>query len=123
VNFGGAPQDPVELLPGGEKRPGPKNRRAEMWKRSRDWLAEPGGADIPDQDSLQVDACAPSYGYDANQRLVLESKEHMRARGVRSPDEWDAVALTFAEPVNEAEDDDMDIPLPPMGGSGGWMGA
>jgi hypothetical protein len=23
----------------------------------------------------------------------------MRARGVRSPDEWDAVALTFAEPV------------------------
>jgi hypothetical protein len=23
----------------------------------------------------------------------------MRARGVRSPDEWDAIALTFAEPV------------------------
>jgi hypothetical protein len=23
----------------------------------------------------------------------------MRARGVKSPDEWDAVALTFAEPV------------------------
>ena len=23
----------------------------------------------------------------------------MRARGARSPDEWDAVALTFAEPV------------------------
>jgi hypothetical protein len=25
----------------------------------------------------------------------------MRARGVRSPDEWDAVVLTFAEPVAE----------------------
>ena len=24
----------------------------------------------------------------------------MRARGVPSPDEWDAVALTFAEPVS-----------------------
>jgi hypothetical protein len=36
-----------------------------------------------------------------NQRLLLESKEHMRARGVRSPDEWDAVALTFAEPVKD----------------------
>jgi len=36
-----------------------------------------------------------------NQRLLLESKERMRARGVRSPDEWDAVALTFAEPVKE----------------------
>jgi hypothetical protein len=32
-------------------------------------------------------------------RLKLEAKDHMRARGVKSPDEWDAVALTFAEPV------------------------
>ena len=37
--------------------------------------------------------------YDSNTRLVLESKENMRRRGVASPDEWDAVALTFAEPV------------------------
>lgn len=72
-----------------------------MWKRSNDWLQEPGGADIPDVDSLQADACGPGYSYDANQRLLLESKEHMRARGVRSPDDWDAIALTFAEPVKE----------------------
>ncbi len=26
----------------------------------------------------------------------------MRSRGMRSPDEWDAVALTFAAPVKEA---------------------
>jgi hypothetical protein len=101
VNFGGEPQEPVEILSDGTKQPGPRNRRAEMWKRSRDWLHAPGGADIPDQDSLQADACAPGYSYDMNQRLVLESKERMRARGVRSPDEWDAVALTFAEPVKE----------------------
>jgi hypothetical protein len=25
----------------------------------------------------------------------------MRARGIRSPDDWDAIALTFAEPVHE----------------------
>ena len=25
----------------------------------------------------------------------------MRARGMASPDEWDAVALTFAEPVDD----------------------
>jgi hypothetical protein len=70
-----------------------------MWSRSRDWLAEVGGADIPDLDSLQADACGPGYSYDVNQRLLLESKEHMRARGIRSPDDWDAIALTFAEPV------------------------
>lgn len=101
VNFGSSPMDPVEILPDGTERPGPRNRRAEMWKRSREWLDEEGGADIPDSDSLQADACAPGYHFDTNQRLLLESKEHMRARGLRSPDEWDAVALTFAEPVRE----------------------
>ena len=72
-----------------------------MWQRSKQWLDEPGGADIPDDDGLQADACGPAYSYDANQRVQLESKEHMRKRGVRSPDEWDAVALTFAEEVRE----------------------
>jgi hypothetical protein len=104
VNFGSEPQEPVVLLPDGTKAAGPRNRRAEMWSRSKDWLNEPAGADIPDLDSLQADACGPGYSYDVNQRLLLESKEHMRARGVRSPDDWDAIALTFAEPVYEAVD-------------------
>ena len=30
---------------------------------------------------------------------MLKRKEDMRRRGLPSPDEWDAVALTFAEPV------------------------
>ena len=55
---------------------------------------------IPDSDSLQADACGPSYKYDSLTRLQIEKKEDMRRRGVPSPDEWDAVALTFAEPVN-----------------------
>jgi hypothetical protein len=109
INFGSEPQEPEELLDDGTKRPGPRNRRAEMWKRSKEWLNEPGGADIPDTDSLQADACGPSYSYDVNQRLLLESKEHMRARGVRSPDEWDAIVLTFAEPVYvDLDEDDED---------------
>lgn len=99
VNFGGDPMEPVIILEDGSERPGPKNRRAEMWLRSRDWLEDKGGADIFDEDSLQADACGPGYKYDTNQRLVLESKEQMEKRGVRSPDDWDALALTFAEPV------------------------
>ena len=101
VNFGSAPLEAERVLADGTRRPVPKNRRAEMWDASRRWLEDVGGADIPDQDALQADACAPGYGYDLQQRLVLESKEHMAARGVRSPDGWDAVALTFAEPVIE----------------------
>ena len=101
IDFSGSPQEPDIMLPSGEVRPGPFNRRAEMWMRSRDWLDEPGGADIPDEDSLQADACGPEYHYNANSYLLIESKEHMRdVRKVRSPDEWDAVALTFAEPVS-----------------------
>lgn len=106
IDFAGSPQQPDIFIevPGKppEKRPGPYNRRAEIWMRSRDWLDEPGGADIPDSDSLQADACGPEYHYNANSYLLIESKEHMRdVRKVRSPDEWDAVALTFAEPVGE----------------------
>jgi hypothetical protein len=121
VNFGGSPQDDFEVLPDGEKRPGAKNRRAEMWMRSRSWLTQEGGASIPDMDSLQADACGPTYGYDVNQRLVLESKEHMRQRGVVSPDEWDAVALTFAESV--PEDRELTKLRPRVRSPGAWMGA
>lgn len=100
VNFGGAPEEEYRTLDNGEQVAGPKNRRAEMWMRSRDWLQQPGGADIPDEGSLQSDACAPGYKHDTvSQHLILESKEQMRARKARSPDDWDAIALTFASVV------------------------
>lgn len=99
VNFGSEPQEPEIRLDDGSLCPGPKNRRAEMWMRSKEWLEDPLGVDIPDEAIFQSDAVGPTYKYDSNQRLVLESKESMRKRGVRSPDIWDAVALTFAEPV------------------------
>lgn len=120
IDFAGTPQKTEIILPSGEKRPGPYNRRAEMWMRSRDWLDEPGGADIPDLDSLQADACGPGYHYNANSYLLIEAKEHMRARGVRSPDEWDAVVLTFAEPVAEPVKRAAEPAY--FGGPAGWMG-
>lgn len=117
VNFGGEPQD--FYLEGG-----PRNRRAEMWMRSKDWLSEPAGVDLPDTDTLQADACAPSYKYDMQNRLQLESKEQMKVRGVRSPDEWDAIALTFAEPVGPRKITSPKITpkLPQQMGQGMWMG-
>jgi len=99
VNFGAAPFEPPPRDANGVPSGGPLNRRAEMWMKSKDWLEDPAGARLPDRDALQADACGPTYSYDSNSRLKLESKEHMRARGAKSPDEWDAVALTFAEPV------------------------
>jgi hypothetical protein len=104
VNFGSEPITPQVVLEDGTRNAGHRNRRAEMWVASNDWLKDEGGADLPDDDRLQADACGPGYSYDMYQRLLLESKEHMRARGVRSPDAWDATVLTFAEPVFETND-------------------
>jgi hypothetical protein len=99
VSFGGAPQDQPKTNEHGEVVPGPKNRRSEMWMRSKEWLEDEGGADIPDDDALHADAVAPGYRYDMRQYLLLEEKKDIRRRGLRSPDGWDAVSLTFAAPV------------------------
>jgi hypothetical protein len=101
INFGSSPLEPQPLDENKKPKGGYLNRRAEMWGKSKDWLEEPAGVDIPDRDDLQADAMAPGYKYDSLTRLVLESKDDIRKRGLRSPDEWDAVALTFAEPVVE----------------------
>lgn len=128
VNFGGKPQTEVIVERDGTKRAGPANRRVEMWMRSKMWLQQEGGADLPDLDSLQMDAAAPRFSYrTTDQALELESKEKIRSRGVRSPDEWDAVALTFAEPVRDRPA--REAPRPPMIQAGGsteagtaWLG-
>jgi hypothetical protein len=93
INFGATSQAKLAL----PKVPGPKNRRAEMWDRSREWLLLPEGVQLPDNDALQADATAPRVKPLLNNDFLLESKEDMRRRGVRSPDLWDAVILTFAE--------------------------
>jgi len=76
-----------------------RNKRAEMWGLLNLWLNDKVPVDIPDSDSLHADLCSLEYSFDSNSRLVLESKERARKRGVRSPDEADALALTFAEPL------------------------
>ncbi len=72
------------------------NMRAWMWMKCRDWL--PRGA-IDADPRLEQDLTAPGYTHDRHDRLVLESKEHLKARGVDSPDDADALCLTFAAPV------------------------
>jgi hypothetical protein len=90
VNSGEKPLDDVLYV----------NKRAEMWGEMKVWLSEQP-AQIPDLDSLHADLASPMYGYDSNQRLKLERKEDMKKRGLRSPDEGDALALTFAFPVGQ----------------------
>ena len=39
------------------------------------------------------------YGYGASDAMLLERKGDMRSRGLASPDDGDALPLTFAYPV------------------------
>lgn len=71
------------------------NKRAELWGELRKWLVD-SPCQIPDDDSLHADLCGIRYTIDSNSRLVMEKKADMKKRGVRSPDDADALALTFA---------------------------
>lgn len=92
INFGGTSQAKLAA----PKKPGPANRRAEMWSRTLDWLRAPDGAALPDIPMLQSDLTAPKLKPKLNNDFLLESKAEMKARGVRSPDLADSLALTFA---------------------------
>jgi hypothetical protein len=59
---------------------------------------EEGRFSIPDDDALQSDLVSCGYRYRSDGRLLLESKEDMKKRGLPSPDLADACALTFCEP-------------------------
>jgi hypothetical protein len=108
VNFGGKPVEPPPLDEKGNPAGGPVNRRAEMWSNLKKAL-EAGRFCLPDRDSLQADLVSCGYKFTSEGKLLLESKQDMRKRGVPSPDEADAVALTFSEPDGSAFVHDKDF--------------
>lgn len=90
VPFGGASSDPGFL-----------NKRAEMWNAMKQWLKN--GGSIPNEPILCAEITGPEYyvkaiGVSAG-KIVLESKEDMKKRGLASPNRADNLALTFAFPV------------------------
>lgn len=94
VWFGGEGRD-AELEPGVAIHTA--NKRSEIWTRMRAWLR--GGA-IPDHERLRDDLIGPQYSFAGDESSVmLERKKDMKKRGLASPDDGDALACTFAEPV------------------------
>lgn len=71
-------------------------RRDEMWGEMKAWFESPEGVQIDDDDLLAEELSSPQYTYNSSRQLVLESKERMKERGIKSPDGGDASALTFA---------------------------
>ena len=96
----------------GADSPDPKCRymRDFMWARMKDWLLT-GSIDASPR--LEADLTGPGLREDLQQRVWLESKKEMKARDIPSPDEADALCLTFAQPLRLAG--------PPGRPRGGWL--
>lgn len=105
VNFGGASPNVHQL-----------NLRAYMWNRMKEFL--PGGCIAEDDTRLHTDLTAPGFHLNNKSQLVIESKDSMQKRGVASPDDGDALALTFAQPVAPRQ---PDVEPEVFQGSSGWM--
>ncbi|HYX83235.1 MAG TPA: hypothetical protein VE714_12625 [Gemmatimonadales bacterium] len=67
-----------------------------MWEAMKQWLLTAAIDASPD---LETDLTGPGVRPDPQQRIWLESKEQLKKRGLDSPDDADALALTFASPV------------------------
>jgi len=107
VSFGGASADPHEA-----------NLRAFMWRSLKEWL--PKGAIDQHDHGLAADLAGPGYHLNKKNQLVLEPKESMQKRGLASPDDGDALALTFAMPVRVPRGLSASRAAMPSG-PGSWM--
>lgn len=85
VHFGESPRDGDRYV----------LMRDELWGEMADWLAD-GPVSIEDDDDLASQLTSVQYGYDSKRRMKMEPKEKMKDRGLHSPDDADALALTFA---------------------------
>lgn len=96
----------VRVMPGGTEEVSDRrvyaNWRAEMWGNIRDWLRE--GGILPDSDeALRIELSGPGYKFNSRGQIVIEAKEDMLKRGVKSPNKADALGLTFAMPVQNRQ--------------------
>ena len=97
-----------------------KNMRNYMWGELKEWLEDVLQPQIPDDNTLHRHFCAPTYDYDSNSRLILETKKLIKKRLKLSPDGGDAGGLTFAMPVKRRIRKPSQ-PIPPGPEKRTWM--
>lgn len=70
--------------------------RDELWARLREWLAT-RRCRLPRDDQFRDDLVSAKYSFTSDGKLLIESKESMRRRGLPSCDHADALMLTLAQ--------------------------
>ena len=94
VQFGGSGS--VEVV-AGKKIKRYLNKRAELWSIMKQWIKDEG---CIKGEQLQNELTSPTYGFNDKGLLKIESKVDMAKRGAKSPDEADALCLTFDRVIN-----------------------
>ena len=75
------------------------NLRAEGYWQLRERFAS-GAIAVPNDNQLIGELAALRYSYDSQGRVLMESKDSIRQRGLPSPDKADALMLAFLGPAN-----------------------
>jgi hypothetical protein len=92
-------RDPIGIAFSSRPRdPRYDNKRAEMYFDAVRWIKEGGQLPPAGMERLIAALTQTTYSF-RNDKLALEPKEQVKARLGYSPDDADAFALTFAQPV------------------------
>lgn len=89
VQFGGAADEPLKYI----------NKRTEMYARLKAALPS---IYLDRDEELATDLTGAEYMLNDKDQVVLERKRDMKKRGMASPDNGDALALTYAFPLHSA---------------------
>ena len=85
----------VNVAESSAMNPNANKLRDDLWMSVKDWLGT-RAVKLPKDDALRQELVAPRYSFTSMGKIVVESKDSMRRRGMRSPDLADALCLTFA---------------------------
>ena len=85
----------VNVAESSAMNPNANKLRDDLWMSVKDWLGT-RAVKLPKDDALRQELVAPRYSFTSLGKIVVESKDSMRRRGMRSPDLADALCLTFA---------------------------
>lgn len=99
VNVGDPPDDPTRFL----------NRRAENYFKLREWCI--AGGEIVNNPEVKKQLLSIKYRATTKRKIQIMSKKEMRKQGLASPDEADALSLTFDDndwEINETIGDDWE---------------
>lgn len=85
----------VNVAESSAMNPNANRLRDELWLSVKDWLGT-RAVKIPKDEVLRQELVAPRYTFTSTGKVVVESKDGLKKRGMRSPDLADALCLTFA---------------------------